>query len=95
MKEKINNIMDRVAELVSDLENPAQNPAYEGPTKDEIIETLKNVLSIHSIIEAMYEDSFFHDEYKDDMDRTFENITERIDDAIRHLEHALDDIRNR
>lgn len=82
MKEKIGNIMDRVAELVSDLENPAQNPAYEGPTKDEIIETLKDVLSIHSTIEAMYDDSF-------------ENVTERIDDAIRYLEHALDDIRNR
>lgn len=95
MKEKIDNIMDRVAELVSDLESPAQNPAYEGPTKDEIIETLKDVLSIHSTIEAMYDDSFFHDEYKDDMNRTFENVTERIDDAIRYLEHALDDIRNR
>ena len=95
MKEKISNIMDRVAELVSDLEKPAQNPAYEGPTKDEIIETLKDVLSIHSTIEAMYDDSFFHDEYKDDMDKTFENISERIDDAIRHLEHALDDIRYR
>ena len=95
MKEKIGNIMDRVAELVSDLEKLAQNPAYEGPTKDEIIETLKDVLSIHSAIEAMYDDSLFHDEYKDDMDKTFENITERIDDAIRHLEHALDDIRYR
>ena len=95
MKEKISNIMDRVAELVSDLENPAQNPAYGGPTKDEIVETLKDVLSIHSIIETMYDDSQEHDEYKEDMDRTFENVTERIDDAIRYLEHVLDDIRNR
>lgn len=95
MKEKVSNIMDRVAELVCDLENPAQNPAYGGPTKDEIVETLKDVLSIYSIIETMYDDSQEHDEYKDDMDRTFENVTERIDDAIRHLEHALDDIRNR
>lgn len=95
MKEKVSNIMDRVAELVSDLENPAQNPAYGGPTKDEIVETLKDVLSIHSIIETMYDDSQEHDEYKEDMDRTFENVTERIDDAIRYLEHALDDIRNR
>lgn len=49
------NVIDRInadavklATLISDLETPAQNPAYEGPTKEEIINTLKNVLDIYA-----------------------------------------------
>lgn len=49
------NVVDRInadavklATLISDLETPAQNPAYEGPTKEEIINTLKNVLDIYA-----------------------------------------------
>lgn len=49
------NVVDRInadavklATLISDLETPAQNPVYEGPTKEEIINTLKNVLDIYA-----------------------------------------------
>lgn len=49
------NVVDRInadavklTTLISDLETPAQNPAYEGPTKEEIINTLKNVLDIYA-----------------------------------------------
>ena len=49
------NVVDRInadavklATLISDLETPAQNPVYEGPTKEDIINTLKNVLDIYA-----------------------------------------------
>ena len=58
-----------------------QNPNY-------IRRTLNEIKSLSNRLKEAYV-------YKDDMDMTFENVTERIDDAIRYLEHALYDIRNR
>lgn len=37
---------EKISALISDLQTPAQNPAYEGPTKGEIIDTLKTVLDV-------------------------------------------------
>lgn len=46
--DQINADAVKIATLISDLETPAQNPAYEGPTKEDIINTLKNVLDIYA-----------------------------------------------
>ena len=46
--DRINADAVKIATLISDLETPAQNPAYEGPTKEDIINTLKNVLDIYA-----------------------------------------------
>lgn len=95
MFDKIDIVMEQVAELLSDLESPAQNPAYGGPTKEEIADVLRNVLNLHGYLGDLYNKSQEHEEYNEDVDRTFENVTERIEDAIRYLERALDDIRDR
>ena len=84
--------MDKVAVLKFDLESPSQNPAYGTPTKDDIIDVLGEVLSIHSHLERMYEDSQKFDEDREDMDRTFDNVEDYIDDAIRYLENAIKEI---
>ena len=95
MIEKINNIMDKVAVLKSDLESPSQNPAYGTPTKDDIIDVLGEVLSIHSHLERMYEDSQKFDEERDDMSRTFGNVEDYINDAVRYLDYAIREIQYR
>jgi len=43
---KIEIEAEKISALISDLESPAQNPAYAGPTKEEIIDTLKTVLDV-------------------------------------------------
>ena len=95
MFDKIDTVMEQVAELLSDLESPAQNPAYGGPTKEEIMNVLRNVLSLHGYLEDLYNKSQEHEEHEDDVDKTFEIVEEKIEYAIRYLEHALDDIRDR
>ena len=46
--DRINADAVKIATLISDLETPAQNPVYEGPTKEDILNTLKNVLDIYA-----------------------------------------------
>lgn len=46
--DRINIDAVKIATLISDLETPAQNPVYEGPTKEDIINALKNVLDIYA-----------------------------------------------
>lgn len=44
----IETTVDRVAQLVKDLSCPAQNPAFKGPSNEEIIEVLNNVVDVLS-----------------------------------------------
>lgn len=53
---KIEIEVEKISALVSDLESPAQNPAYEGPTKEEIIDTLKTVLDVFASAQIEIED---------------------------------------
>lgn len=46
--DRINADAVKIATLISDLETPAQNPIYEGPTKEDILNALKNVLDIYA-----------------------------------------------
>lgn len=47
---------EKISALISDLQTPAQNPAYEGPTKEEIIDTLKTVLDVFASAQIEIED---------------------------------------
>lgn len=42
----IETTVDRVAQLVKDLSCPAQNPAFKGPSNEEIMEVLNNVVDV-------------------------------------------------
>lgn len=53
---KIEIEVEKISALISDLESPAQNPAYEGPTKEEIIDTLKTVLDVFASAQIEIED---------------------------------------
>lgn len=54
--DKIGIEAKRVSNLISDLSSPAQNPAYSEPTKEEIVDILKNVLDVFADAQIEIED---------------------------------------
>ena len=99
MIERINIVMDRVAGLVSDLQIPAQNPAYAGPTKDEILDVLDDVLSTHGMLESMWEkietseesDEKFKLLNKDDLKRMIDDLELKLKIATAEFERKNDE----
>ena len=44
----IETTVEKVSQLIRDLSCPAQNPAFKGPSNEEIIEVLNNVVDVFS-----------------------------------------------
>lgn len=44
----IETTVEKVSQLIRDLSCPAQNPAFKGPSNEEIIEVLNNVMDVFS-----------------------------------------------
>ena len=65
----IETTVDRVAQLVKDLSCPAQNPAFKGPSNEEIIEVLNNVIDVLTDAQVEIDDlncdlSYYQDMYE-------------------------------
>lgn len=44
----IETTVEKVSQLIRDLSCPAQNPAFKGPSNEEIMEVLNNVVDVLS-----------------------------------------------
>lgn len=65
----IETTVDRVAQLVKDLSCPAQNPAFKGPSNEEITEVLNNVIDVLTDAQVEIDDlncdlSYYQDMYE-------------------------------
>lgn len=67
--DRIETTVDRVAQLVKDLSCPAQNPAFKGPSNEEITEVLNNVIDVLTDAQVEIDDlncdlSYYQDMYE-------------------------------
>ena len=65
----IETTVDRVSQLVKDLSCPAQNPAFKGPSNEDIMGVLNNVVDVLTNAQVEIDDlrcdlSYYQDMYE-------------------------------
>lgn len=89
MRTKIEIVQNEVVELINDLQ-PAQNPVWERPSDERIIEVLTDVLMTFPILDNVVDEMFSE---RDEIETALDDCKDELDEAGDCIDTAIDSLK--